>query len=96
MLIFVFAHTQLLLYKICNRLVDYSSDDEILFLDCMVDPLDELDQLTRDVYLPLLCINDSSTPMFGLHPDKLMDVLHRLMAYVTTTQGHSKVSEYPA
>ena len=57
----------------------------------MVDPLDELDQLTRDVYLPLLCTNDSSTTVFGLHPDKLMDVLHRLMAYVTTTQGHAKV-----
>ncbi|KAI0240669.1 Dynein beta chain, flagellar outer arm [Lamellibrachia satsuma] len=72
------------------KLTKDNMDDEILFLDCMVDPLDELDQLTRDVYLPLLCINDSSTPMFGLHPDKLMDVLHRLMAYVTTTQGHSK------
>ena len=57
----------------------------------MVDPLDELDQLTRDVYLPLLCTNDGTTSVFGLHPDKLMDVLHRLMAYVTTTQGHSKV-----
>lgn len=67
-------------------------DGEVLSVDCGRNVLENLGQLTRDVYLPLLCTNVGSADAFGVGADKLMDALHRLLASVETTQKSDQVS----
>ena len=51
----------------------------------------QLDIMSREVYLPLLCSDASHAPNYGISPDKLMDVLHRMMATVEVTTGYVEV-----
>ncbi|ELU01785.1 hypothetical protein CAPTEDRAFT_107782 [Capitella teleta] len=50
--------------------------------------LRQLDLLTREVYLPLLCTEVNHANRYGINADKLMDILHRLMATVETAEGN--------
>lgn len=70
------------------------TDDEVMYLDCSSNSLQQLDLLTREVYLPLLCTDVSHANSYGASADKLMDILHRLMATLETTEGHIEV--YPS
>jgi len=61
--------------------------DDVAFCDCSNKPLDYLDTLTRDVYLPLLSIEMGGS----VSADKLMDLLHRLVTNMEVTVGTVKV-----
>ena len=65
-----------------------------MYLDCPENPLAQLDILTREVYLPLLTSDVGHASSYGISADKLMDVLHRLMSHVETTQGHLQVGTF--
>ena len=62
-----------------------------MYMDCGDNALNQLDMLTREVYLPLLCGDISHASSHGISADKLMDLLHRLMSHVETIQGHTEV-----
>ena len=64
--------------------------DEVFYIDCTNVPLEHLELIVREVYLPLMCTNQSVMSTSG--GDKVMDVLHRLMSTVEVTQGHVEVS----
>ena len=63
--------------------------DEVFYIDCTNVPLEHLELVVREVYLPLMCTNQSVMTNTG--GDKVMDVLHRLMSAVEITQGHVEV-----
>ena len=65
-----------------------------MYFDCSQDALRQLDIVSREVYLPLLCTDTTYATNYGMSADKLMDVLHRLMATVETTQGHTEVLSF--
>ena len=67
------------------------SDDEVMYMDCGENAMAQLDLLTREVYLPLLCADTQHAVNYGLSADRLMDLLHRLMSQVETIQGHTEV-----
>ena len=62
--------------------------EEVRYQDCSENPLQMLDTVIREVYLPLLCTNTTHTSNSGISADKLLDSLHRLMAAVETTEGY--------
>ena len=66
-------------------------DAEVMYVDCAESPLAQLDLLLREVHLPLLASDVQHAARYGVNVDKLMDVLHRLMAHVETAQGHLQV-----
>lgn len=66
--------------------------EEVFYIDCTNIPLEHLELVVREVYLPLMCTNQSVMNNTG--GDKVMDVLHRLMSTVEITQGHVEVSDY--
>ena len=69
------------------------SDEEVMYLDSADNALEQLDLVTREVYLPLLCTDQTHMAnSYGISADKVMDLLHRLMAHLETTQGHVEVS----
>lgn len=61
--------------------------DEVAFCDSSNKALGHLSTLTRDVYLPLLSIEMGGS----VSADKLMDLLHRLVANMEVTEGSVKV-----
>lgn len=61
-------------------------------MDCDEDSLVQLDLLSREVFLPLLCSEEAyNNSAQGANSDRLMDMLHRLMASVEVIQGHTMV-----
>ena len=62
----------------------------MFYIDCTDIPLEHLEMLVREVYLPLLCTNQSNIAAAG--GDKVLDVLHRLMSIVEISQGHVEVT----
>ena len=75
-------------YLFLNRF----SAEEIVYQDCTENVLSQVDLLTREIYLPLLCSEQGHAYSYGMSADKLMDLLHRLMGGVEVTQGHAHVS----
>ena len=65
---------------------------EVFYLDCTNIPLEHVELIIREVYLPLLCTNQQNLASSG--GDKVMDVLHRLMSVVEVSQGHAEVKLY--
>ncbi|KAK2144654.1 hypothetical protein LSH36_739g00023, partial [Paralvinella palmiformis] len=63
-------------------------DEEVIYFDTSEDILKQLDIMSREVYLPLLCSDTSHATSYGISPDKLMDVLHRMMSIVEITKGY--------
>lgn len=55
-------------------------------------PLEHLELTIREVFLPLLSTNNQSNASTNGSGDKVMDILHRLMAAVEVSQGHVEVS----
>ncbi|XP_071095883.1 uncharacterized protein [Haliotis cracherodii] len=75
----------------CNpgtKLTKDNMDQEVFYMDCTNVPLEHLELTIREVYLPLLGTNQPSVMEAGINGDKIMDILHRLMAAVEVTQGH--------
>lgn len=66
-----------------------------MYMDCGENALLQLDMLTREIYLPLLCSGTFHASSHGLNADKIMDLLHRLMSQVEIAQGHTEVALYP-
>ncbi|XP_064599567.1 LOW QUALITY PROTEIN: uncharacterized protein LOC135466077 [Liolophura sinensis] len=69
------------------KLTNENMDEEVMYVDCSSQPLEHLNLLTRQVFLPFLCTNQNLADASGMNADKLMDVLHKLMATVEVTQG---------
>lgn len=65
--------------------------NEVFYIDCTNIPLEHLELLIREVYLPLMCTNQGKIATGG---DKVMDILHRLMSVVEVSQGHVEVSAF--
>ena len=65
--------------------------EEIVYQDSTDNALSQVDLLTREIYLPLLCSEQGHASSYGMSADKLMDLLHRLMGGVEVTQGHAQV-----
>ena len=57
------------------------------FCDCSNKPLKHLKRLVKDVYLPVLSIENGG----GISADKLMDLLHRLVSCIHVFDGHIEV-----
>lgn len=72
----------------------HNLDNEIMFMDCSSNALEHIEMLCREVYLPLLCSDPYSANDTGVNADKLLDVLHRLMAHVEIAQGHAEGEVY--
>ncbi len=66
-------------------------DDEVMYLDVTDNALLQMDLLSREVYLPLLCSEQGHASSYNMSADKLMDLLHRLMGGLEVTQGHTHV-----
>ncbi|XP_056010102.1 uncharacterized protein LOC125667097 [Ostrea edulis] len=72
----------------CNagtKLTKENIGNEVFYIDCTNIPLEHLELLIREVYLPLMCTNQGKIATGG---DKVMDILHRLMSVVEVSQGH--------
>ena len=65
-----------------------SAGNEVFYIDCTNIPLEHLELVIREVYLPLMCTNQGKIATGG---DKVMDILHRLMSVVEVSQGHVEV-----
>ena len=71
-----------------------------MYIDCSSHVLQQLALMTRDLYLPLLC-NDQLTVStqsqathgytYSYNVDRMIDILHRLMAHIETTKGQEQV-----
>lgn len=61
----------------------YSDCDKIL--------LDDIDLVTREVFLPLLCSDDTNARNMVVSADRLMDQLHRVTANAEVSSGYIKV-----
>lgn len=61
-------------------------------MDCSRAPMEHLELTIREVFLPLLATNSQIVSTFSGNGDKIMDILHRLMAAAEVTQGHMQVS----
>ncbi|GFS27875.1 dynein beta chain, flagellar outer arm [Elysia marginata] len=75
----------------CNpgtKLTKDNMDSEVYYTDSSNVPLDHLEMTIREVFLPLLSTNNLSLASASGQGDKVMDILHRLMAAVEVTQGH--------
>ena len=70
-----------------------ASDTEVYYTDSSNVPLDHLEMTIREVFLPLLSTNNLSLASAAGNGDKVMDILHRLMAAVEVTQGHVEVCD---
>ena len=68
------------------------TDDEVMYIDCTSDSLEQVDLITREIYLPLMCSDLGHVGAYGISADKMMDLLHRLMAHMETTHGHIQVT----
>ncbi|XP_078672103.1 uncharacterized protein LOC144911712 isoform X1 [Branchiostoma floridae x Branchiostoma belcheri] len=73
------------------KLTKDNMDDNVIYIDGANMPLEHMDMLARDVFLPLLCTETEHAETVA-GPDKLMDVLHRLMSNVEVTHGHQQGS----
>ena len=60
--------------------------NEVIVTECFKKPLDHLELITREVYLPLLARG------VGEQSDKMLDMLHRLLSLLQTTRGNVEVS----
>nr|XP_022320176.1 dynein beta chain, flagellar outer arm-like isoform X6 [Crassostrea virginica] len=72
----------------CNagtKLTKENIGNEVFYIDCTNIPLEHLELVIREVYLPLMCTNQGKIATGG---DKVMDILHRLMSVVEVSQGH--------
>ncbi|XP_064650622.1 uncharacterized protein LOC135502065 isoform X3 [Lineus longissimus] len=73
-----------------TKLTKDNMSDEVYYMDCSESTLQHIDLLTREVFLPMLCVDQNVAINAGVNSDKLMDILHRLMGTVETTEGHLK------
>ena len=64
--------------------------DSVAYCDCSNKPLEHISMLTREVYLPLLSIDMGGS----VSADKLMDLVHRLVANMQAAEGYTKVSAW--
>lgn len=75
------------LYPFAGEEVTYTDSDRVL--------LDDVDLVTREVFLPLLCSDEAQVKGSTVSADRLMDQLHRITANAEVSSGYIKVSVYP-
>lgn len=71
----------------CGKIIRENIADEVAFCDCSNKPLEHISILAKEVYLPLLSIEMGGS----VNADKLMDLLHRLVAHIQVADGSVKV-----
>ena len=77
-----------ILFVKCLHASKLSREDissEVVVTECFRQPLDHLELITREVYLPLLARG------VGEQGDKMLDMLHRLLSLLQTTRGNVEV-----
>ena len=72
---------------LANKLSRDNIADDVGFCDCSKKPLKQLKRLVKDVYLPLLSIEHGGS----VSADKLMDLLHRIVANLHVFDGNVEV-----
>jgi hypothetical protein len=71
-----------------NKLSRDNIANDVGFCDCSRKPLKHLKRLVKDVYLPVLSIEHGGS----VSADKLMDLLHRVVANLHVFDGNNQVS----
>ena len=61
---------------------------EVIVTECFKQPLNHLELITREIYLPLLARG------VGEQSDKMLDMLHRLLSLLQTTRGNVEVNRF--
>lgn len=72
-----------------NKLLRDNIADDVGFCDCSQKPLKHLKRLVKDVYLPVLSIEYGGS----VSADKLMDLLHRVVANLHVFDGNNEVQK---
>ena len=67
--------------------------EEVTYTDCDAVLLDDIDLVTREVFLPLLCADESHVKGSSVSADRLMDQLHRITANAEVSSGYIKVCD---
>ena len=70
-----------------NKLLRDNIANDVGFCDCSRKPLKHLKRLVKDVYLPVLSIEHGGS----VSADKLMDLLHRVVANLHVYDGNNEV-----
>lgn len=70
-----------------NKLSRENITNVVGFCDCSRKPLKHLKRLVKDVYLPVLSIEHGGS----VSADKIMDLLHRVVASLHTFDGNNEV-----
>ena len=65
----------------------YFKGDHISIFESSARVFNHIDLLTRELFMPIMCIENT----YNDQSDKLMDVMHRIMAQVTVTQSQIEV-----
>ncbi|XP_055866060.1 uncharacterized protein LOC106055129 isoform X2 [Biomphalaria glabrata] len=84
-------HSKSIFFLKCNpgtKLTKDNIENEVFYMDCSRAPLEHLELTIREVFLPLLATNSQIVSTSSGNGDKIMDILHRLMAAAEVTQGH--------
>ncbi len=63
-------------------------NDEVFYCSCSANIIHYLEIITKEVFLPLLSIEQTG----GVSADKMMDVIHRLMSCLQIANGSIEVS----
>ena len=73
-----------------NKLLRDNIANDVGFCDCSRKPLKHLKRLVKDVYLPVLSIEHGGS----VSADKLMDLLHRVVANLHVFDGNNEVGAW--
>uniref|UniRef100_A0A1X7UKN4 Uncharacterized protein n=1 Tax=Amphimedon queenslandica TaxID=400682 RepID=A0A1X7UKN4_AMPQE len=77
-----------------SRLNKETIGNEVVCSECSEDPIEHLELVLREVYLPLLAEQkegaaaSSAASAQGISPERIMDILHRMISNIQVTQGH--------
>ena len=63
-------------------------NEDVFYCSCNENVVEHFEILTKEIFLPLLSIEQAG----GVSADKLMDILHRLISCLQTIQGNVEVS----
>ncbi len=66
----------------------FFKDTQVVFFETSVQIFDHMDLLTREVFMPLLCSDNTTN---NDQADKLMDMMHRMISQIAVTQSQIEV-----
>jgi len=66
-----------------SKLTPETMNEQVVYFEASSRILDHMDLMTREVFMPLLCADSTSSDQ----SDKLMDIMHRIIAQVAVAQS---------